>query len=235
MVPQRNSEIISYYNEWWDNPKDIRNVIFDRLYNHLESRLPDGHGKTALDIGLGRGKISALLLSKGYKVTSIDINKSFCDEFRKKYHNKVICADATKMDLAKLGTFDVVTCIELIPIIDPKDIPRLLIQIFYITKGRFYTNISNMDSLHGMWIKFKGYKNDFIHMDNVNSFRTLLRLIEFKTVYETGFGFITPISAFKGFKGKLIPIWFAKMAEPLDDVFKGYCHLYYFECEPWKI
>ena len=75
MVSKHKQEIISYYDTWWENPSDIRNVIFNRLTDLLIERIPDGDGKTALDIGLGRGKISSLLISRGYEVTIILLNK----------------------------------------------------------------------------------------------------------------------------------------------------------------
>lgn len=234
MVQKRNSEIISYYNSWWENSLDIRNIIFDRLTNLLIKRIPQGNDKTALDIGLGRGKISSLLISKGYEVTSIDINPDFCKQFKKKYNTKVICKDITKMDLTKLGKFDVVTCIELLPILETHKISKLLEQISLITKSTFYVNISNSNSLHGRWVNFKGYRKDFIHMDNIDCFREKILLNGFIPTYENGIGLITPISAFPNFKGKLIPIWLSKITEPLDSVFDKYCHLYYYECVSWK-
>jgi SAM-dependent methyltransferase len=234
MVSKYKQEIISYYTKWWDNPKDIRNIIFDRLFNLLNKRIPQGNGKTALDIGLGRGKISSLLISKGYKVTSIDINPQFCKQFKSKYHTKVICKDVTSMDLTKLGRFDIVTCIELIPILEPNKIPELLKQISLITKSKFYVNISNINSLHGRWVNFKHYKKEFIHMDILDDFEVRLYLNGFYIRYVKGVGLVTPISAFPDFKGKLIPIWLAKITEPLDNMFGRYCHLYYYECESWQ-
>ena len=52
----------------------------------------------------------------------------------------------------------------------------------------------------------------------------------FRIVYRRGIGLVTPISLFSGFRGKLIPIWFAKMVNKLLDCYATKkCHLYYVE------
>jgi hypothetical protein len=38
-------EIKEYYSEWWENPKDIRNVVFDSLNNLVKERITPRRGK----------------------------------------------------------------------------------------------------------------------------------------------------------------------------------------------
>jgi len=238
MVQERNEIINSYYNEWWENSDDIRNIIFDRLSDLVISRLPNGYKKSALDIGLGKGKISYPLLKKGYNTISIDINREFCKKFYKdnQPYAKTICGDITKLNLEELSSmigikkFDIVTCIEVIPIIENNSIERLIRNISKIT-DKLVINISNTNSLHGKWIRYKGFKNSFIQMDDIDSFRNLVESYGFKSVYERGVGLFTPISAFPKFKGKIIPIWLSKITKDMDTIFPQFCHLYYYEFE----
>ena len=51
----------------------------------------------------------------------------------------------------------------------------------------------------------------------------------FRIVYKRGVGLVTPISLFSGFRGKLIPAWFAKVVNKLDRYATKRCHLYYVE------
>lgn len=53
-------EIKEYYSEWWENPKDIRNVVFDSLNKLVKQRIPQGDGKKALDIGSGHVELSLI-------------------------------------------------------------------------------------------------------------------------------------------------------------------------------
>ena len=57
------------YSGWWENPKDIGNVVFERLNEYIRERIPQGSGKKALDIGSGHGKI-------GHQTLPINIKES---------------------------------------------------------------------------------------------------------------------------------------------------------------
>jgi len=91
-------------------------------------------------------------------------------------------------------------------------------------------NISNSNSLHGKWVEFRGFRNDFVFMYTPKGIESILESAGFSIVYRKGIGLVTPISLFSGFKCKLIPIW---LAEALNDKFDKYatrfCHLYYVE------
>ena len=83
----RIDEIKEYYSESWENPKEIRNVIFDSLNELVKERLPPGDGKKALDIGSGHGRIVSYLVERGYDVTAMDFNEDFCEELKIKFPN----------------------------------------------------------------------------------------------------------------------------------------------------
>ena len=153
-----DDEIKEYYSEWWENPKDIRNVVFDSLNELVRRRIPSGEEKKALDIGSGRGRI-----------------------------------------------------------------------VSYITK-LLLVNISNRNSFHAWWVNLRGWRNKFVFNYIPEDFDRYLEEAGFRIVYRRGIGLVTPISLFSGFKGKLIPIWFAKMTNKLLDHYAiTRCHLYYVE------
>ena len=91
-------------------------------------------------------------------------------------------------------------------------------------------NISNKNSLHNNWIEKRGFKKDFVFNYTPDEFDEYLEDAGFHIVYRRGIGLVTPISLFSGFRGKLIPIWFAKMINKLlDRYMTKKCHLYYVE------
>lgn len=90
-------------------------------------------------------------------------------------------------------------------------------------------NISNRNSLHNWWIEKRGFKKDFVFNYTPEEFEGYLEDAGFHIVYRRGIGLVTPISLFSGFRGKLIPVWFARMVNKLDPYATKRCHLYYVE------
>ena len=120
-------EIKEYYSEWWENPKDIRNVVFDSLNKQVRERIPPGEGKKALDIGSGHGRIVSYLVEKGYDVTAVDFNEDFCGELKRKFPNvRVLQEDVRNLNFNANERFDVVTCIELVQNLNEEDLSSLL-------------------------------------------------------------------------------------------------------------
>jgi SAM-dependent methyltransferase len=222
-----SNEIKEYYSEWWENPKDIRNVVFDSLNNLVRERLPPGDGKKALDIGSGHGRIVSYLVEKGYDATAVDFNEDFCEELRRKFPNvRVLQDDVRNQDFDE--RFDIVTCSELVQNLNKDDLLGLLRTLAGVTKSLFI-NISNKHSLHNWWIEKRGFKKDFVFNYTPDEFDGYLEEAGFRIVYRRGIGLVTPISLFSGFRGKLIPIWFAKIINKLDRYATKRCHLYYVE------
>ena len=78
MAKGKKDKISKYYSEWWENPKDPRNIVFEGLNNLVKERIHPGNNRKALDIGSGKGRIMSYLLEKGYKVTAVEMILCLC-------------------------------------------------------------------------------------------------------------------------------------------------------------
>ena len=78
-------EIKKHYAEWWENPRDIRNVVFNKLNQYIRMRLPLGKGRKSLDIGSGPGRIVSYLVEKAYEVSAVEFSEGFVNELRTKF------------------------------------------------------------------------------------------------------------------------------------------------------
>ena len=222
-------EIKEYYSEWWENPKDIRNVVFDSLNELVKERIPQGNGKKALDIGSGHGRIVSYLVEKGYDVTAVDFNEDFCHELKRKFPSvRVLQEDVRNIEFDENEQFDVVSCIELVQNLNKDDLLDLLRTLGRVTK-MLRINMSNRKSLHNYWIEKRGFKKDFVFNYTPDEFDGYLEEAGFRIVYRRGIGLVTPISLFNGFSGKLIPVWLAKVVNKLDRYATKRGHLYYVE------
>lgn len=228
-----SEEIKRYYSEWWENPGDIRNAVFGSLNKYVKKRIPPGNGRTALDIGSGHGRIVSYLLEKGYGVTSVEFNEDFIAELKTKFPNiEVIAEDIRHVNFA--GKVDVVTCIELVQNLVREEVVALLAKLATVTK-LLLINISNKNSLHARWNEFRGWGNRFVFHYTPTEFEQILEEAGFTVTHRRGIGLITPISLFKDFKGKLIPIWLANVVNRFDGLAPNLCHLYYIEAVSNKL
>ena len=221
-------EIKKYYKEWWENPKDIRNVVFNSLNEYVRERIPPGSGKKALDIASGHGRIVSYLVEKGYDVTAVEFNEEFVTDLKSKFPSiKVIPEDVQNINLDE--KFDLVTCIEFAPLLNETELLNFLSRIAKVTP-LLLINMSNRNSLHGRWVKLRRWQNDFIFDYAPKRFERLIEESGFEIVHRKGIGLVTPISLFKDFKGKFIPKWLAMaINNRLDNYFPRMCHLYYVE------
>lgn len=222
----------TYNREWWENPEnpDPRRVVFDALNRYVWSRIPPGEGKKALDIGCGRGTITGMLVRKGYDVTAIDIDETFCHEVSRKFPTvKVKQEDIMKMRFEEV--YDLVTCIEVVQYLRPLSLWRL-IRILSRHTRTLFINITNGQSLHTRWIKWRGWLNPFCHIYEPKDLIIPLLMNNFMITHGKGIGLLTPISLFRSFKGILIPGSVAyAVNEALDDRWPISCHLFYVEAE----
>jgi len=222
-----SQEIKEYYSEWWDNPKDIRNVVFQRLYNHIRGRIPPGNGKRALDIASGHGRFVSYLLEKGYEVVAVEFNEDFVTELKRKFPTvHVICEDIRNYNFTE--SFDIITCIGFLQLLHQNDLPQLLERLAKVT-GLLLADISNRNSFHARWIEFRGFKNRFVFNYTPSGFKLMLQQAGFDLVHTRGIGLITPVTLFRGFRGKLIPCTVASAINKLDILMPNICHLYYVE------
>ena len=187
-------EIKEYYSEWWENPKDIRNVIFDSLNELVKERIPPGSGKKALDIGSGHGRIVSYLLEKGYDVTAVDFNDDFCEELKRKFPSvRVLQEDVRNLDFDESERLDVVTCIELVQNLNKDELLSLLRTLGGVSKT-LLINISNRKSLHNWWIEKRGFKKDFVFNYTPDEFDGYLEDAGFRIVHRRGVGLVHPCS-----------------------------------------
>ncbi len=222
-----SKEIKSYYSKWWENPRDIRNVVFNKLNEYVRQRIPCEEGRNALDIGSGHGRIVSYLVEKGYEVTAVEFNEEFVAELKVGFPSiRVIAEDVRQIALDK--GYDLVTCIELAQNLNRTELLALLTKLAAVTK-LLLINISNRNSLHARWLEFRHWKANFVFTYTPEEFEQILAQAGFDIIHRRGIGLITPISLFKDFKGKLIPVWLAKAVNRFDFLFLRVCHLYYVE------
>jgi cyclopropane fatty-acyl-phospholipid synthase-like methyltransferase len=228
-----SQEVKSYYSEWWENPKDIRNAVFESLNQHVKQRIPPGRGKRALDVGSGRGRIVSYLIEKGYDVSAVEFNEEFVAGLKARFPSvRVVLEDVRNINFS--GSFDIVTCIELAQNLNKAELLAFLSKLARVTQ-LLLINISNRNSFHSRWVEFRRWKADFVFNYTPKEFEGILQQAGFDIKHRRGIGLITPISLFKGFKGKLVPIWLAKTANKLDPLFPKICHLYYVEATSSKL
>ncbi len=225
----RDTALKKYYSEWWENPKDIRNVVFDALNEYVRNRIPDGYNKKALDIGSGHGRIVSYLVEKGYDVTAVEYNSDFVTEIKRKYPGVNVIEEDVR-NLVVKERYDLVTCIELIQNLQENDIRNLLSMLSDIT-GHLFTNISNYNSLHGRWVNFRHFIADFVHCYTPSQLENWLKGNGFNITHRRGIGLLTPLSLFNNFQGQFIPGGIAELVNRLDPYFTRVCHLYYIEAE----
>jgi len=219
-----------YYEDWWENPRDPRSVIFDRLNKVVSERFPQGDGKTAIDVGSGKGRIISFLRGKGYQVTAVELNEHFAEGLRRNFPDvEVIEGDFNAVPIH--GTFDMVTAIEFVQNLDREGLQKFLKKVSTLS-NRLVANISNRNSLHGFWTAFRGFQKPFVHTYTPEEIERMLGEVGFRVTYTTGVGFLTPITLLPNFKWRIIPAWIARALNTIGDrIFPRFCHLYYLEAQ----
>lgn len=226
-MTELDKKVKQYYSEWWENPKDIRNVVFESLNDYVRQRIPLGYDKKALDIGSGHGRIVSYLVEKGYQVTAVEFNRDFVNELRGRFPGvEVIEEDVRNLKLN--NRYDVTTCIELIQNLPESDLCQLLAKLAKNTR-LLLINMSNKQSMHGSWANFRHFREEFVFGYTPAELDNHLESAGFKVVHKRGIGLVTPVSLFRNFRGKLIPVGLAKIVNGLDPYFTRVCHLYYVE------
>jgi SAM-dependent methyltransferase len=222
------ADLQSYYAEWWENPADPRHIVFDGLTHLVRDRLPAGTGRPALDLGSGKGTIVSLLVERGFRVTSVEVNGEFVGALRARFPEvRVVEGDATKV--LPTERTDLVTAIEFTQNLDRASLMDLLERLAPLTP-RLHINISNRNSLHGRWAAWRGFQLPFVYTYTPTELRDWLGRAGFQIVFAAGVGLVTPITLWSRFRGKLIPIWLARLVNSVADrLFPELCHLYYVE------
>ena len=227
MAMNYEPEIKQYYSDWWESPRDTREIIQDSLNRLVQRRIPPGNGRRALDLGSGKGRIVSYLLEKGYQVSAVEFSEEFVHELRRRFPSvEVVLGDVRRVDFG--GGYDVVTMIELAQNLEKDELAELFARLSHA--GRLLvTNISNRMSFHSLWENFRGFRKPFVHHYTPNELHSMLRPAGFSIEYSRGLGLVTPATMFEGFRGKVVPVCLAQMVNVLDPLFPRLCHLYYVE------
>ncbi|MGE4657828.1 MAG: bifunctional 2-polyprenyl-6-hydroxyphenol methylase/3-demethylubiquinol 3-O-methyltransferase UbiG [Gammaproteobacteria bacterium] len=107
-------------DEWWDPDGPFRTLheINPLRLNYIENHLPL-RGRSVLDVGCGGGILSEGMARRGAIVTGIDLAESSLEKAR--HHAaetgviiQYTCKDVESMAIENAGTFDVITCLELL-------------------------------------------------------------------------------------------------------------------------
>jgi hypothetical protein len=85
---------------------------------------------------------------------------------------EVIEGDANEVDVP--GRFDLVTAIEILPLFDRATLARFLARIARVT-DRLVTNVSTNTSLHGSWVKLRGFQKPVVHTHSPRTGRRALQ------------------------------------------------------------
>ncbi|MEM3087061.1 MAG: class I SAM-dependent methyltransferase [Halobacteria archaeon] len=225
--------IKAYYSRWWENPADIRHVVFDRLYEVLGARLRALHlppGASAVDLGAGRGRVTAMLRERGYATTAVDFSEEFADRLRERFPGTPVeCADLARWSPSR--NYDLATCINVAQNMEHRDFGALLARL-RPRVGRLLVSISNENSLHGLYVRLRGFQAPFVVGYTPGDLHRMLGEAGFEAVSEVGVGFITPLSLFRGFRGVFITPRMAEELKFLDGRFPRRCQEHLVEAVP---
>ncbi len=129
--PVEVAKFAQYANQWWDlnGPlKTLHDINPARLEFITEfSSLID---KTVLDIGCGGGILCESMASLGAKVTGLDVENDAITAARAHAEDRqlsiqYVCQPIEQYLLEELGTFDVITCMEMLEHVSD---PQVVIQ-----------------------------------------------------------------------------------------------------------
>ena len=221
-------EMKQYYEEWWENPRDPRDFVFRQLNALVMRRLPQGRGKTALDVGSGKGAIVSMLRRKDYVVTAVELNETFARRLREHFPEaRVIEGDVNSIVLDT--AVDVVTAIEFIQNLDEAGVRKFLGKAAQVT-AYVVVSISNRHSMHGLWTAYRQFQKSFVYTYTPKQIESMLEETGFDVTYRKGIGLLTPITLLPDFRLTVVPIWLAKVVNLVGDmILPRICHLYYLE------
>jgi ubiquinone/menaquinone biosynthesis C-methylase UbiE len=125
--PFDDSDIAQGYEGWFETP--MGRMVDREEIALLRSMLPEGDGKTFLDIGCGSGHFSRVLASHGYTVFGSDISAAMLKEARRRSGGRYFLCDAHRLphvdrSIDTAGTFTVLEFVE-----DPRRVVAEMIRV----------------------------------------------------------------------------------------------------------
>lgn len=187
-------------------------------------------GGIALDLGAGKGKIVSLLERGGFRVTAVEFNPGFVKGLRTSFPQAEVIQDDLR-SWRPSGRFDVATCIEVAQVLSHEELTALLIRIRPHVE-HLLLSISNSRSLHGLWVRLRGFQAPFIVPYTSADLHRILGEAGFRVTSQTGVGFVTPLTLLHDFRGTLISPRLAERLHALDGPFPDSCHLLLVEAVP---
>lgn len=204
---------------WWDpenKEADGRHFTLQKMFDSVKSKLGEGQGRRALDVGAGRGRYSKLLCDKGYSVVSTDINPEMLEIIAKQgIPSERYVTNAEELPF-RAEHFDVVTAMDIT--MHVQDTERFLGELYRVLKpsGELFVNISNGKSMYVRWTKrlnpkLRALQDDYLRKNfTPEEFKGLLNEAGFKVVDEAGHGVVSPLSLRPGWKKMIMPVGVAK-------------------------
>ena len=220
--------------EWWSGPRgaDDRIDVLRRLYGLIESRIPDGSGKSAIDLGCGEGKVTGILLSKGYEVTAVDKDRDVLMRVEEKFPDvRTVCADINHLDrFPDIGSgYDLTTMVYTAQHIEPASLYRVLKAISQIS-GRLIVEFANSRSIYRHWVNLRRFPvKPSVYAVSPREIDMIMHLAYWKKTYEHGIGLMMPMSLGQDYRWPIVPRWLVNAVNRFEDRFARWCHLYYVE------
>jgi ubiquinone/menaquinone biosynthesis C-methylase UbiE len=125
--PFDDSTIAGHYEEWFETPAGAG---VDREETGLiRSLLPEGNGRTFLDIGCGTGHFSRVMRAHGYTVFGSDVSAAMLREARSNNGGRYFRSDAHRLphrdrSFDAVGTFTVLEFVE-----NPREVVAEMIRV----------------------------------------------------------------------------------------------------------
>lgn len=143
--PFDDRAIAGFYEGWFETP--MGKAVDTEETDLILSMLPQGNGKTFLDVGCGTGHFSRVVESHGYRVSGSDVSRTMLAEAKKRGDGGWIIADAHRLphgdrSLDAVGTFTVLEFTE-----DPRAVVSEMIRVARKTIIVAYLNTWGMINL----------------------------------------------------------------------------------------
>ena len=101
---------------------------------------------SVFDVGCGYGYGSKMMAQKAKKIIAIDISSAAIKYAKKKYNHKKIkymTGDLEKLNLSNLGSFDIITCFEVLEHLHKPEIVLKKIRKLISPKGYLFLSLPN--------------------------------------------------------------------------------------------
>lgn len=180
------------FDEKYKTPYELRRIAI------IQSLIPPGRGRLALDLGCGSGLISKILVERGWEVTAVDIESRNIDLALRAAQHGIIGDVLSVLEGLPKKSFDLVLALELI-----EHLPagKLLLQRLYdVTKddGLLVASTPNRVSPEGLsgyywgekvanWGKWMAWDESHVKIYSSFEFIGLLREVGWRIMKVTGF------------------------------------------------